>query len=127
MPQPEIYMGDEVSFVLGPGKFVEYKYRIDKGASMLYSWRATATVDYDFHTEPENTDSSAAVSFDKGTADARLGSYVAPFDGIHGWYWKNGGQDAVTVTLTSAGFYRGATEFRMDGTRVAHDVRPLGK
>lgn len=127
MTQPDNYMSDAVSFVLEPGKFVEYKYRIDKGASMLYSWRANAPIEYDFHTEPQNTASSAAVSFEKGTSQSALGSYVAPFDGIHGWYWKNTGAQPVTVTLTSAGFYRGATEFRMDGSRVAHDVRPLGK
>jgi len=71
-------MGDAVSFVLEPGAFVEYKYRIAPGASMLCSWRATTAVEYDFHTEPQNAASSEPISFETGTADARLGSYVAP-------------------------------------------------
>ncbi|MGQ0733233.1 MAG: HupE/UreJ family protein [Acidobacteriota bacterium] len=123
--QPDRYMADEVSFTLEPGRFVEYKYRVDKGAPVLFSWRATREVEYDFHTEPQNTGSSDVVSFEKGTAAARLGSYVAPFDGLHGWYWKNTGSEPVTVTVHSTGFYRGPIEFRMDGTRVPHTLRPL--
>jgi hypothetical protein len=117
------YMGDEISFTLAPGQFVEYKYRMDKHATMLYSWHATGDVEYDFHTEPQNTTSSAVVSFEKGVASGRLGSYVAPFDGIHGWYWKNVSGAAVTITLKSTGFYRGPTEYRMDGTRVPRELR----
>jgi hypothetical protein len=116
-------MADEVSFTLEPGKFVEYKYRMDKGAPMLYSWRANGELEYDFHTEPQNTESSDVVSFDKGSAAAKLGSYVAPFDGLHGWYWKNNTRTPVSITLTSTGFYRGPTEFRMDGSRVPHTLR----
>ena len=63
------------------------------------------------------------VSFEKGNAAHALGSYVAPFDGLHGWYWKNNTATPVTVTLHSTGFYRGPTEFRMDGSRVPHTLR----
>jgi hypothetical protein len=121
--QPDRYMADEVTFTLDPAKFVEYKYRMDKGAPMLYSWRATGELEYDFHTEPQNTASSAVVSFEKGNAARALGSYVAPFDGLHGWYWKNNTSQPVNLTLTSTGFYRGPTEFRMDGSRVLHALR----
>jgi hypothetical protein len=122
--QPDRYMADEVSFTLEPAKFVEYKYRMDKGAPMLYRWQASGDLEFDFHTEPQNTESSAVVSFEKGTAPGKLGSYVAPFDGLHGWYWKNNGKTAVTITLRSTGFYRGPTEFRMDGSRVPHTLKP---
>jgi hypothetical protein len=116
----DAWMGDEISFTIAPGDFVEYKYRIDKHAPMLYAWKATASVEYDFHTEPENEESSDSISFDFGATDARSGSYVAPFDGMHGWYWKNPTDAPVTLTLTSSGFYRGPTEYKSDGTRVAH-------
>jgi hypothetical protein len=119
-------MADEITLTIAPGDFVEYKYRMDKSAPMLYSWKATATVEYDFHTEPQNENSSQPVSFDVGTADTRVGSYVAPFDGMHGWYWKNPTATAVTVTLTSNGFYRGPTEYKSDGSRAAHSLRPVG-
>ncbi len=115
---------DAVSFTIAPGDFVEYQYRMDEGAPMLYSWQATAAVEFDFHTEPQNTESSDSISFDLGEADKGVGSYVAPFDGMHGWYWKNTTNAAVTLTLTTNGFYRGPTEYKSDGSRVPHSLRP---
>ena len=118
------FMADDRRFTLAPGGFVEYKYRMDEGAPMLYSWQATAPVEFDFHTEPQNTESSDSISFDFGEADSGLGSYVAPFDGIHGWYWKNTTSEPVIVTLSSTGFYRGPTEYLMDGTLLPHTLKP---
>jgi hypothetical protein len=114
---------DAVSLTIAPGDLVEYKYRMDEGAPMLYSWQATAAVGFDFHTEPQNTESSDSISFDSGEADKGVGSYVAPFDGMHGWYWKNTTNAAVTLTLTTNGFYRGPTEYKSDGSRVPHTLR----
>ena len=30
---------------------------------------------------------------------------IAPWHGIHGWYWQNNNEAAVTVRLRMAGFY----------------------
>jgi len=30
---------------------------------------------------------------------------VAPFDGVHGWYWLNDSQQPVLLRLQIAGFY----------------------
>ena len=40
------------------------------------------------------------------------GTLTAPFSGIHGWYWENTGDQPITVTLTSAGYYNLSHEFR---------------
>ena len=32
---------------------MEYKYRLDKGEALLYSWKATAPVNFEFHAEPD--------------------------------------------------------------------------
>jgi hypothetical protein len=119
-------MADEITFTIPPGDFVEYKYRIDKHAAMFYEWKASASVEYDFHTEPQNEESSESISFDFGVADTKNGSYVAPFDGMHGWYWKNPSASPVTLTLTSSGFYRGPTQYLSNGTRVPRQLkRPM--
>jgi hypothetical protein len=68
-------------------------------------------VDFDFHTEPEGLPPDASESFEKGNASQKRGAYTAPYDGIHGWYWENTTDRAVTVTLTSAGFYSSARLF----------------
>ncbi len=39
--QDEAYSVNSVEFTLGPFESVEYKYRLEEGGSMLYSWEAT--------------------------------------------------------------------------------------
>ena len=39
-------------------------------------------------------------------------TFIAPFEGIHGWFWANHGSEAVTVTLNTAGFFTESLEFR---------------
>ncbi len=104
-PRPYEWRLDSREFTVSPGTGMEFKYELDRGATMLYSWKANGFVDYDFHTEPEGKPSSASDSFDKGTSSQRRGGYTAPYDGIHGWYWENTSNRPVTVTLNTAGFY----------------------
>ena len=110
-PRPYDWRLDTREFTIAPGTGMEFKYELDRGATMLYSWKANGFVDYDFHTEPEGKPSSASDSFDKGQASQRRGAYTAPYDGIHGWYWENKSNKDVTVTLQTAGFYDEATVF----------------
>jgi hypothetical protein len=110
-PRPYEWRVDQRQFTIAPGTGMEFKYELDRGATMVYSWKATGFVDYDFHTEPDGQPSSASDSFDKGTSSQRRGGYTAPYDGIHGWYWENTSNRDVTVTLQTAGFYDEATLF----------------
>ena len=116
------YNIDTAEFVLDPYEYVEYKYHLEKGASMLFAWAATATVIHDFHGDPD-ADPKNVTSYDKRDAREANGSFVAPFTGIHGWYWENPGGDRIIVKVTSAGFYNAAMEIRFDGTRKRHEVR----
>ena len=106
---------ETVDFTLAPHEFVEYKYRLDKGQSLLYAWHATAAVNLEFHAEPDGAPRGYAETYEKRSGVERAsGTLVAPFAGIHGWYWENPTDREVTVTLTSAGFYNLAHEFRKD-------------
>jgi hypothetical protein len=100
---------------------VEYKYRLQEGASMLYSWKATGEVAIDLHSEPDGAPEGYAESFESRNSSGSSGTYTAPFSGIHGWFWENRGRETVVVTLTTAGFYSGAQEFR-DGGIFEHEV-----
>jgi len=102
---------DRMEFVLGPYQSVEYKYRIEEGGTLMYSWQATHAVLYDFHSEPDGAPQGYAESFDQGKGDEAYGSYAAPFSGIHGWYWENGGEGDVSIRLTTAGFYSSSQEY----------------
>jgi len=118
---PARFKVDATQFVLEPYQFVEYKYHLEKGAAMVYSWKGTAAVIHDFHGEADGTTESP-VSYEKKDTDEESGAFTAPFSGIHGWYWENPGGEAITITITSAGFYTSAVEFRPDRTRHPHDL-----
>jgi hypothetical protein len=105
---------------------VEYKYHLEKGAAMLFSWRASEDVMHDFHGDPEGQPSSkSAQSFDARPRRQADGSFTAPFTGIHGWFWENPGGETITVRVTTSGFYTTAHQFRFDRTRVVREVRSL--
>jgi hypothetical protein len=123
---PAEFKVDARELVLGPYEYVEYKYHLEKGATMLFSWRASADVMHDFHGDPEGQPSStSAVSFDKRPRRQADGSFVAPFTGIHGWFWENPGGETITVRVTTSGFYASVHQFRFDRTRLEREVRPL--
>jgi len=112
-PQEHAYQHETVEFKVGPRDSIEYKYRLDKGEALLYSWKATGPVNEELHAEPDGAPAGYAESFEKknGVVTAS-GTLTAPFSGIHGWYWENIGDVEVTVTLSAAGFYNMSHEFR---------------
>lgn len=114
--QPQPFHDETVEFTLGPEQWIEYKYRLEQGESLLYSWSATGPVNVEFHAEPDGAPAGYAQTYDKSRGNIASGTLTAPFSGIHGWYWQNTGPAPVTVTLTSSGFYNLAHEFRPDGT-----------
>jgi hypothetical protein len=121
-PQFADYRVDTREFTIDPGQGMEFKYELDKGATMIYSWKATQYVDFDFHTEPEGKPSSASDSFEKGEAAQKRGGYTAPYGGIHGWYWENKTDRPVKVTLTTAGFYDEAMLFMPKQAPLAIEI-----
>lgn len=119
---------DVFEITLQPYEYVEYKYHLEQGATMLYSWTASAPLLQDFHGERASgaTDGRPAEeSFDKENRRQASGSFAAPFAGIHGWYWENPSGSAVTIRLTSSGFYGSAVEIRSDRTRHNRTLRTV--
>ena len=103
---------ETVKFTLAPKEGMEYKYRLEKGSSMLYSWNATSELYWELHSEPEGSPRGYAEFFDTNGGDRSNGVYNAPFSGIHGWWWENKSDRDVTITLSTAGFYSESREFR---------------
>ena len=122
---PAEFRYDAREITLGPYEYLEFKYRLAEGATMLFSWSASDDVQQDFHGDREGAAADAAESYDSRPRREAHGSFSAPFSGIHGWYWENPGGSAVRVTLTTAGFYTEAHEFHYDRTRVTREVRSL--
>jgi hypothetical protein len=96
---------------LGPYEAVEFKYTMEEGQPMIFSWRTTAPVNYDMHSHPFEGGEEMTESYGAGDAQAMRGLYVAPFTGIHGWYWQNRTLDNVTLTLEATGGFTNSTIF----------------
>ncbi len=110
--QEKPFQQESVDFTLKPKEGMEYKYRLDKGEALLYSWKSTASVDYELHAEPDGAPAGYAQSYEKSASNGASGTLTAPFPGIHGWYWENKTDQDVTVTLKTAGYYNLSHEFR---------------
>jgi hypothetical protein len=127
--QSAIYRTDTQTFVIPPSGFVEYKYRLEAGQAMLYSWSATDPVRSEMHSEPHTERGTAQFFEVVESTTARHGSYVAPFSGIHGWYWLNQNADTVRLTIHSAGHYTWSTEYRPSPPPIEREMRqtPAGE
>ncbi len=116
--QPKVYKVDTEDLTLFPGDGVEIKYHMQKGAGMVYSWKANGKVLFEFHGEPDqkpNKDYYESYQLDdKVGQDHSFGSFTAPSTGIHGWFWENKTKQRVDVHLTTAGFYDSAKMFAGD-------------
>jgi hypothetical protein len=112
VPQEKPFNTETVEFTLAPREGMEYKYRLDKGEALLYSWTAAAPVNWEFHAEPDGAPRGYAQTYEKGQGTAASGTLTAPFPGIHGWYWENTTGEPITVTLHGSGFYNLSHEFR---------------
>jgi hypothetical protein len=88
---------------------LEYKAALAKGEPLLYEWTVSGgPLYFEFHGEPTEGEWPEGFyqSYRIGeSSEAEAGSFVAPFTGNHGWYWRNDSDDTVTVTLQAAGYY----------------------
>jgi hypothetical protein len=114
---PAALQEDTFEVELRPFEGVEYKYRMEQGASLVYSWTATANVGYEFHSEPDGAPAKYFDSYGKGEAAEAHGGFTAAKAGVHGWFWENKTAVRVKITLRTAGFYSASTEYR-DGERI---------
>jgi hypothetical protein len=118
-PEPKIYKVDSQDFQLRPGEGVEMKYHMQKGAEMVYGWKADGKLTFEFHGEPDqkpNKDYFESYELDnKIGKDASYGSFTAPSTGIHGWFWQNKGSKPVQFHLNVAGFFDSAKMY-VDGS-----------
>lgn len=91
-----------------PGKSgVEYKFTMNKDGKMHYAWKTDGgRLYYDFHGEPAGDKTGYFKSFATKTGNAANGELIAPFTGVHGWYWENNSRLPVTITLQTKGDYQ---------------------
>ncbi len=106
---------DKYEVELLPYEGIELKYTLAQGAPMIFSWRATAQVNVDMHSHPFEGGDALTESFIIDDLPSQRAVYVAPFTGIHGWYWQNRTLENVTVTLDAVGAFTGSRTFDAAG------------
>src|SRR5579872_828743 len=108
------YKVDSEDFMLRPGEAVEVQYHMQKGAEMLYGWKANGKLRFKFHGEPDqkpNKEYYERYELNQVGLDRSFGSFTAPTTGIHGWFWENKTDQEVEMHLNTAGFYDSAKMF----------------
>jgi len=90
---------------------LEYKIHMKSGGTVVYSWEVRNLAkpeefytEFHGHTEPVGGRGDL-MFYEKGTGAKASGALVAPWEGIHGWYWQNQSVAPVVVRLRLAGFY----------------------
>ncbi|AOR76437.1 hypothetical protein [Novosphingobium resinovorum] len=98
---------DEKTLTLPPHSGVEIKAHMVKGDHLIFEWSSTGPIRMDMHGEPKGGKDGEFTSYwkQKDMSGAK-GSFTAPFEGTHGWYWRNGGETPVTIKLKTSGFYQ---------------------
>jgi hypothetical protein len=101
-----LFRSGQMSVTLAPSKGAEIKARMRKGEQFAFSWTAdNGVVEFDMHGEEVNAAKDVFTSYWMDTAGNAAGTFTAPFDGSHGWYWHNNGNTPITVTVDVSGFY----------------------
>jgi hypothetical protein len=97
---------DTAMIEIDPGTELEYKLRIGAGSLLEYEWKTDGGILFaELHGEPADDRSGYYEDFAVGHATDLKGSLEPPFEGTHGWFWKNENSVRVTVTLTTRGVY----------------------
>ncbi|PJL25347.1 transmembrane anchor protein [Stenotrophomonas maltophilia] len=94
---------DEEQVVLTPGQGTEIKLVMKAGERASYQWSVEGgVVNFDTHGDG----GGRAISYEKGRGEAtKQGVLLAAFDGNHGWFWRNRGEEPVTLLLRTGGEY----------------------
>lgn len=95
---------DTFSVTLEPGKGAEVKAALKAGDGLVFHWTASADVAVDMHGEtPDAKGTWTSYAIESAQREA-AGTFVASFEGTHGWYWQNRGSEPVTVEIEVTGF-----------------------
>jgi len=97
---------DEFELTLPPRKGAEIKAFMKGGEELAFEWSTGGPALYfDFHGEAYDAPEDVFTSYETGTNSEATGSFRPPFDGRHGWYWRNDTNETVTVRLLTSGGY----------------------
>lgn len=96
----------EVTLSLAPNEGTEVKATMKAGGEIRYEWSTGGPrVNFELHGEEFGAAASDYTSYEKGTSAGESGTFRAPFDGTHGWFWRNRTGSPVTITVKGSGAF----------------------
>ncbi|MFK7811987.1 MAG: hypothetical protein AB8B59_05800 [Maribacter sp.] len=110
---------DTIRVLVAAGKGIEYKFKALKYGSVKYDWNTSENniVYIDFHGEVYQENPPEEVFYESYTlafSNNMAGTFTAPFEGKHGWYFRNKNDADVTVTLHLQGQYELMEEYNQE-------------
>ena len=100
------FQSKEMSITLAADEGTEIKALMKKGEQFVFSWTTDGgKVNVDMHGEKPNAGEEFTSYWIDEKQSSANGTFVAPFDGSHGWYWHNRTDKPVTIKLKVSGFY----------------------
>ena len=107
--QYSIREDSDITVVVPAGKGIEYKFKMLKYGSTKYEWSTDGSILYsDMHGEVllENPpEEEFFESYAEAYSNNMTGTLIAPFEGIHGWYFRNKNKEDVIVNIKLKGQY----------------------
>ena len=112
-PPPEVQYPqreDTIEVVVPAEKGIEYKFKSLKYGSIKYEWATDKGIVYiDFHGEVKQENPPKNVFYESYTlaySNNMAGTLTAPFEGKHGWYFRNETKEDIVVTIRLNGHYK---------------------
>jgi len=102
------FRSDTMTLILLPNQGAEIKAIMNRNESLVFNWEVKGGVAYfDMHGEAFGAVGDEFTSYWAGDNENKTsGTFIAPFDGTHGWYWQNKGSDSIEIQLSTSGFYK---------------------
>lgn len=111
-PPPEKQLAerqDSIQITIPAGEDLEYKIDMLKYGTVKYEWLTSkGTVFFDFHGEVKEKNPSDNVYYESYTvaySNNMIGNFLSPFEGKHGWYFKNLNDTTITISIRLKGQY----------------------
>jgi hypothetical protein len=119
---PRKYFSGHVEIHVKPREELEYKAVLEKGEPMVYSWTTQGGPLYvEFHGDPTVGEwpKDFYQSYEiQESSEGMHGSFIAPFTGNHGWYWKNNSDHPIVIVLDAAGYYSKLVRIEMNAPQM---------
>lgn len=100
---------DSVQVSLKAGKGLEYKVKILKHGRLKYEWLTSSGIVYaDFHGDVKQDNPPKDIYYESyaiAYSNNMIGNLLTPYEGRHGWYFKNMTSNDITISIRLKGQY----------------------